>query len=202
VLESSSSDKQVVQVELETPVQENTYQGTKAFTSRVKEHHTIAIDRLRRTIKQSTRYDFEDMVSYTVVISSRDPTAFQELVNSQEKSRWVGAMVEEMESLHKNQTWDLVELSERKRAIGCKWMFKKKEAVSEKWGENFKSRLVAKGYSQQKGVDYEEIFSPVVRHTSIRVVMALVAHYDMALEQMDVKITFLHGDLEEQIYME
>jgi hypothetical protein len=62
--------------------------------------------------------------------------------------------------------------------------------------------LVAKGYSQQKGVDYEEIFSPVVRHTSNRTVLALVAHYDMALEQMDVKTAFLHGDLEEQIYME
>jgi hypothetical protein len=57
-------------------------------------------------------------------------------------------MAKKMESLHKNQTWDLVELSERKRAIGCKWVFKKKEAVSEKWGEKLKARLVAKGYSQ------------------------------------------------------
>jgi hypothetical protein len=97
------------------------------------------------------------MVSYDLVISSRDPTTFQEAVNSQEKSKWMGAMAEEMESLHKNQTWDLVELSERKRKIGCKWVFKKK-VVSKKWGEKFKARLVAKGYSQQKGVDYEEIF--------------------------------------------
>ena len=65
-----------------------------------------------------------------------------------------------------------------------------------KKGETFKGSLVAKGYSQQKEVDYEEIFSPVVRHTSIRAVLALVAHYDMALEQMDVKTAFLHGDLE------
>jgi hypothetical protein len=64
------------------------------------------------------------------------------------------------------------------------------------------ARLVVNGYSQQKRVDYEEIFSPVVRHTSIRAVLVLVAHYDMALEQMDANIAFLHGDLEEQIYME
>jgi hypothetical protein len=69
-------------------------------------------------------------------------------------------------------------------------------------GEKFKAHLVAKGYSQQKVVDYEEIFFPVVRYTSIRAVLALVAHYDMALDQMDVKTAFLHGDLEEQIYME
>jgi hypothetical protein len=114
----------------------------------------------------------------------------------------MGAMAEEMESLHNNQTWDLVELPKRNRKIWCKWVFKKKKAVLENGGEKFKAHLVAKGYSQQEWVDYEKIFSPVVRHTSIRVVLALVAHYDMALEQMDVKIAFLHGDLEEQIYLE
>ena len=95
-----------------------------------------------------------------------------------------------------------MELLERKRAIGCKWVFKKNEAESKKWGKKFKARLVANGYSQQKGVDYEEIFFSVVRHTSIRMVLALVAHYDMALGQIDVKTAFLHSDLEEHIYME
>jgi hypothetical protein len=95
-----------------------------------------------------------------------------------------------------------VELPKRKKVIGCKWVFNKKEVVSEKVGKKFKARLEAKGYSQQKMVDYEEIFSPVVRHTSIRAVLALVAHYDMALKQMDVKTAFLHSDLEEQIYMD
>ena len=84
-----------------------------------------------------------------------------------------------------------MELPERKRKIGYEWVFKKKEAVSEKGGEKFKACLVAKGYSQQKWVDYEEIFFLVVRHTSIRVVLTLVAHYDMALEQMDVKTAFM-----------
>ena len=84
-----------------------------------------------------------------------------------------------------------MELLERNRAIECKLMFKKKEAISKKRGEKFKARLIAKGYSQQKWVDYEEIFFLVVRHTSIRVVLTLVAHYDMALEQMDVKTAFM-----------
>ena len=78
-------------------------------------------------------------------------------------------------------------------------MYKKKEAISKKEGEKFKARLVAKGYSQ---VDYDEIFfSSMVRHTSIRIVLSLVAYFDMELEQMDVKTAFLHGELEEIVYM-
>uniref|UniRef100_A0A2N9EER7 CCHC-type domain-containing protein n=1 Tax=Fagus sylvatica TaxID=28930 RepID=A0A2N9EER7_FAGSY len=115
--------------------------------------------------------------------------------------KWMEAMVEENESLSKNKTWELTELPKGKKPIGCKWVFKKKEAVSEKEGERFKARLVAKGYSQRHGIDYDEVFSPVVRHTSIRAVLALVADQDLELEQLDVKTAFLHGNLEEEIFM-
>ena len=96
--------------------------------------------------------------------------------------------------------WDT--LQETKPTEHADRVHRKKPAVSEKEGEKFKARLVAKSYSQQNGVDYYEIFSPVVRHTSIRAVLALVASHDMILEQMDVKTGFLHGKIEEQIYME
>jgi hypothetical protein len=79
---SSSSDKQMVQVELETPVQDNTYQGTETSTSGIEQHHSIATDSPRHTIRPPIRYGFEDIVSYALIISSEDPTTFQEAVNS------------------------------------------------------------------------------------------------------------------------
>jgi ribosomal protein L4 len=72
--------------------------------------------------------------------------------------------MEEMKSQHNNKTWGLVELLKKKMAIGCKWVFRKKEVVLEKEEEKFKALLAAKGYPQRKSVDYDEVLSPVVRH--------------------------------------
>lgn len=93
----------------------------------------------------------------------------------------------------------------QKRSIGCKWVFAVKDGVSGSKGSStgirYKARFMAKGYAQKKGEDYNEVFSPVVKHISIRVLFALVAYFHMELEQMDVKIGFLHGDVKEDIYM-
>ncbi|KAL0291983.1 UNVERIFIED_CONTAM: Retrovirus-related Pol polyprotein from transposon TNT 1-94 [Sesamum calycinum] len=115
------------------------------------------------------------MVSFALLISGDEPTTFHVAITSQEKKEWMGAMAEEMEYLQKNQTSELVQLPQGKKTIGYKWVYRKKPSVSEKQGKKFKAQLVAKGYSQQKGIDYDEIFSHVVRHTSIRAVLALVA---------------------------
>jgi hypothetical protein len=84
--------------------------------------------------------------------------------------------------------------------FGRKWVFKKKMNATGQV-EKFKARLVVKGYSQVEGVDFGEIFSPVAKLTSIRVLMSLAATFDLEIEHMDVKTMFLHGDLEEEIYM-
>ena len=107
-----------------------------------------------------------------------------------------------MESLRKNQTWELVELPKRKKAIGCKWVYRKKEANKTHEGEKYKARLVDKGYSQKKGIVYNKILSPVVNYTSIRIIQSIIAMHDLELKQLDVKTTFLHGEPEEQIYMQ
>ena len=99
-----------------------------------------------------------------------------------------------------NRVWDLVELLDGIKAIGCKWVFKtKKDSLGNI--ERHKARLIAKGFNQREGIDYTKTFSSVSKKYSLRIIMALVAHFDFDLHQMDVKTTFLNGNLEEEVYM-
>jgi hypothetical protein len=109
-------------------------------------------------------------------------------------------MVEEKESLHKNKTWDLVKFPSGRKPVGRKWVFKKNMNETCQV-DKFKARLVVKGYSQVEGVDFGSIFSPIAKFNSIIVPMYLDATFDIEIKQMDVKKTFLYGDLEEEIYM-
>ncbi|KAK8938897.1 hypothetical protein KSP39_PZI010824 [Platanthera zijinensis] len=163
------------------------------------EPYSIARERARREVRLPLR--LHDTVAYAFQVISTDPGSYKEAVESRESSQWKAAMEEEMESLRKNQTWDLVRLPKGAKAISSKWIFRKKESTSGKDQWRYKARFVAKGFAQKKGVDFDEIFSPVVKHCSIRVLLAMVAMNDMELEQMDVKTAFLHGNLEEEIYI-
>jgi hypothetical protein len=109
-------------------------------------------------------------------------------------------MVEEMDALDKNEAWDIVEFPAGSKSFGSKWLFNKKFNAEGKL-EKYKARLVEKGYSQVEGIDFGEIFSHIAKLTSIRFILSIVATFDIEVEQMDVKTTFLHGDLEEEIYM-
>ena len=111
------------------------------------------------------------------------------------------AMNEEMGSLQKNGTYQLVELPKGKRPLKCKWVFKLKKDGNGKL-VRYKARLVVKGFEQKKGIDFDKKISPVVKMTSIRTILSIAASLDLEVEQLDVKTAFLHGDLEEEIYME
>lgn len=101
---------------------------------------------------------------------------------------------------HANGTWSSVDLPPSKKAIGCRWIFNIKRNCDGSI-ERFKSRLVAKGCSQQQGVNYDETFSPVVRYATIRMVIALAAEHKMYLHQMDVSTAYLNSELADEVYM-
>ena len=160
----------------------------------------IAIRSPRREIRKPAR--FEDMVAYAFpVVEEGIPQTFLDANSSPDKEKWKKAMDEEMQSLVKNHTWKLARLPKGKKEIGCKWVYAQKEGFPSKNDVRYKARLVAEGYAQNEGIDYNEVFSPVVKHSSIRILLALVAQFKMELVQMDVKTAFLHGDLEEEIYI-
>ncbi|GJY19058.1 retrotransposon protein, putative, ty1-copia subclass [Tanacetum coccineum] len=106
-----------------------------------------------------------------------------------------------MSSLKKNHTWELADQPPGQKLISCKWLYKIKEGIEGVQKPRYKARLVARGFTQRACIDYNEVFSPMVRHTSIRVILSLTACEDYELEQLDVKMAFLHGILEETIYM-
>ncbi|KAL8115253.1 hypothetical protein AgCh_021912 [Apium graveolens] len=113
--------------------------------------------------------------------------------------QWKLAVDEEMSSLEKNESWTLTELPAGKKALQNKWVFKIKGEHD--GSKRYKTRLVVKGYQQKKGIDYTDIFSPVVKMTTVRIMLSIVVADELHLEQLDVKTAFLHDDLEEDIYM-
>lgn len=136
----------------------------------------------------------------TSSLLNNDPQSLEEALQSNESEEWKQAMKEEYESLIHNNTWSLVDLPGGKKVIPCKWVFKRK---FDHTGEisRYKARLVIKGYKQKKGIDYNEIYAPVVRYTSIRYLMGIAAKYNLEIHQMDAITAFLQGDVDEDIYM-
>ncbi|KAG7564293.1 Integrase catalytic core [Arabidopsis suecica] len=130
----------------------------------------------------------------------KDPVSYSQAMKDVNSDKWIDATKDEIDSMVKNEVWDIVPLPEGHKAVGCKWIFKTKLDCNGNV-ERYKARLVAKGFNQKEGTDYSETFSPVSRKDSLRIIMALVAHYDLELHQMDVKTAFLNGDLLEEVYM-
>jgi len=147
----------------------------------------------------STKKLSEPLRGFVHVLSSiQVPAGIQEALSD---PNWTQAINEEMGALLKNNTWTLVPLPEGKKAVGCKLVFSIKHKADGSV-ERYKARLVAKGYTQTYGVDYQETFSPVAKLSTIRILLSLAANLDWPLHQFDVKNAFLHGELEEEVYMD
>ncbi|KAG7547780.1 Reverse transcriptase RNA-dependent DNA polymerase [Arabidopsis suecica] len=119
---------------------------------------------------------------------------------ARESKEWIQACEEEISSIEKLKTWDLVDLPIGAKPIGLKWVFKLKRNSDGSINKH-KARLVAKGYVQQYGVDFEEVFAPVARIETIRLLIDLAAAYGWEIHHLDVKTAFLHGELKETVYV-
>jgi hypothetical protein len=139
-----------------------------------------------------------DYFCFSAVLSLHESHTYREACTN---PLWQQTMTEELQALEKTHTWDLVDLPHGKSVIGCKWVYKTK-TKSNSSIERYKTRLIAKGYAQEYGIDYEETFAPVARITSVRSLFAIAAVHQWSLFQMDVKNAFLNGDLTEEVYMQ
>lgn len=128
------------------------------------------------------------------------PKTYQEASLDKYKKEWKAAMADEIKSLKDNETRELLELPPNRKAIGCKWVFAiKHNQIGEV--ERFKARLVAKGYSQKQGIDFEEVYAPVVKQTTIRIFLSLASKFNLPVFQFDIKTAFLNGTIKETIFM-
>ena len=156
-------------------------------------------DEPRRSKRQKVVKDFgSDFITYNI---ADQPLTFRQAMDSSESRHWKGAVKSEIDSIVSNGTWELVDLPPGCSTIGCKWIFKRKMNPDGSI-DKYKARLLAKGFRQKEGIDYFDTYSPVARMITIRMLVALASVHGLIIHQMDVKTAFLHGDLEEEIYMD
>ena len=136
---------------------------------------------------------------YTYLIEN-EPSSYFEAISSSGALLGKETIKNELESILKNRTWELVDLPLGEKPIGYKWIFKRKYLLDSSI-EKYKARLVAKGFLQKQNIDYFDTFAHVTRISFIRILIALTSIHKIFIHQMDVKTAFLNGDLEEEIYM-
>lgn len=145
------------------------------------------------------KWENRTMALFTIV--ETELTTVAQALSTPDASKWQEAINNELSSLYKNNTWTVIDnIPEGRKPVGCRWIFARK-FKSDGSIDKYKARLVAKGYSQHYGVDYTETYAPVAKFASIRTILAIGAALDLEIHQMDVKTAFLHGELEEDVYV-
>jgi hypothetical protein len=153
----------------------------------------------RRRKRQRTEKSFGD--DFIIYLVDDTPKTITEAYSSPDADYWKEVVRSEMNSIMSNVTWEVVERPYGCKRVGCKWVLKKKfrpDGTIDK----YKARLVAKGYTQKEGEDFFDTYSPVTRLTTIRVLLSLATSHGLLFHQMDVKTTFLNGELQEEIYID
>ena len=138
---------------------------------------------------------------FLTYLLENEPQSFNEAMSTPEAPMWKEAVNSEIKSIMQNHTWELVDLPLRSKPLGCKWIFKRKMKTDGSINK-YKARLVAKGYKQKECLDYFYTYSPVMGITSIHMLITIASLHSLEIHQMDVKTSFLNGDLNEEIYVD
>ena len=169
----------------------------------------IAIRKGKRSCVKPLPYNIANYLNYTKVspqyraflLQIQNITIPKNAQEALRNTQWKEAMDEEMRALLQNSTWVMVDLPKGKKPVGCRWVYTLKYK-SDGSLDRYKARLVARGYTQTYGIDYQETFAPVAKLNTVRILISLAVNLDWPLNQYDIKNAFLHGDLKEEIYMD
>ncbi|GKD00524.1 putative ribonuclease H-like domain-containing protein [Tanacetum coccineum] len=161
------------------------------MTKNLKEHGLFS------SVQQRTNHkDFQNCL-FACFLSQEEP---KKVIQALKDPSWIEAMQDELLQFKLQKVWTLVDLPNGKRAIGTKWVYRNKKDERGIVIKN-KARLVAQGYTQEEGIDYDEVFAPVARIEAIRLFLAYASFKDFVVYQMDVKSAFLYGKIEEEVYV-
>lgn len=136
-----------------------------------------------------------------VATTASEPTSLEEALQSPDSNKWRLAMDDEIASLTANHTWTLQPVPHGVKPIPVKWVYKEKRDANGSI-ERHKARLVVKGFHQREGIDYDEVFAPVSKYSTLRTLLAIAAHQDLEIHQLDIKTAFLNGNLDEDVYIQ
>ncbi|GJS89991.1 putative reverse transcriptase domain-containing protein [Tanacetum coccineum] len=166
---------------------------TRNMSHNLKEYGFVST-----TLKQRTNHKDLQNWLFACFLSQEEP---KKVIHALKDPSWIETMQEEFLQFKLQEVWTLVELPNRKRAIGTKWVFRNKKDEKGIVIKKNKARLVAQGYTQEEGIDYDKVFVPVARIEAIRLFLAYASFKDFVLYQMDVKSAFLYGKIEEEVYV-
>ncbi|GJV37203.1 putative ribonuclease H-like domain-containing protein [Tanacetum coccineum] len=164
---------------------------TRKISKNLVEHGFVS------TIQQRTNHKDLQNCFLACFLSQEEP---KKVIHALKDPSWIEAMQEELLQFKLQEVWTLVDLPNGKRAIGSKWVFRNKKDERRIMIRN-KARLVAQGYTQEEGIDYDEVFAPIARIEAIRLFLAYASFKDFVVYQMDVKSVFLYGKIEEEVYV-
>ena len=198
--EDENNPDEVVEDDIVVNNQERTVPLTyeEQFISEVENLNQVRLRKQPNRLIESANLVAEYCFATSLITETDEPNSVEDALSN---PNWVQAMKSEMNAMHDNNTWELVPRPVGKNIVGSRWIFKIKRNADGSINR-YKARLVAQGFSQEQGIDFSEVFSPVARSVTIRSLLAVANIHNLEIHQMDVTTAFLNGDLDYEIYME